>query len=583
MIDNYHLSVRLFKGPAPLRFLITCLSPILDRVLGISRLDQIYQRTKKASSCKKSFVESALNVLETKYEFDEELLELVPKEGPVIFAANHPFGAVDGLILSQLIAKVRPDVKILANSGLSLIPELKEYFIFTNPLRPNNPKNVRSLKVCMKHLKEGHALGLFPAGAVSCPQEGLAEKVSDREWNNLLVKFAKQHKATVIPVHFSGQNSPWFYRLGQMHERFRLLMLAREAGKTKGKVKVSLSKPISFATVQNYSDQQAKDYYQMRCYLAQKQTRAKVAGFDESSLEPLIEPVNRQLLKDELKALPADSHLVDYRHFSVYHARRSQAPNIVTEIGRLRERTYRDYKEGSGQAADNDGFDDTYIQLFIWDNENDEIIGAYRMGAVKELMKEGDKSQLYLSSLFNYPDEFLKKNDQGLETGRSFIVKEHQKKPYGLMLLWQGIANYVANNPDLTTLFGTVSLSTEYDPRSIALMHKVLVGTEYEVPPIDELESELPVEVENYIEKYSLDMKELSTLVKSIEEDGKDIPILVKQYLKLGGVFKSIAIDKGFANTPGAFVLVDLRKTPDKVLKMYMGDKVPAYREYHNN
>ena len=582
MIDNYHLTVRLFKGPAPVKFLVTCLSPILDRILGIHRLDDIYQRAKKASSCKKSFVENALETLETRYEFDEELLAQVPKEGPVIFAANHPFGAVDGLILSQLISKVRPDVKILANSGLSLIPELKDYFIFTNPLRPNNPKNVRSLKECMKHLKDGHALGLFPAGAVSCPQDGLHEKISDREWNNLLVKFAKQNKATVIPVHFSGQNSPWFYRLGQMHERFRLLMLAREAGKTKGKVKVSLSKPITYSTVQNYSDQQAKDYYQMRCYLAQEQVKSEAMAFDESQLEPLMEPVDSQILKDELASLPEDSHLVDYRHFSVYQARRSQAPNIVTEIGRLRERTYRDYKEGSGQAADNDDFDDTYIQLFIWDNDKDEIIGAYRMGAVKELMKENDKSELYLSSLFDYPDAFLKEHYQGLETGRSFIVREHQKKPYGLMLLWQGIANYVANNPDLTTLFGTVSLSTEYDPRSIALMHKVLVGKDYEVPPIDELETELPAEVESYIDKYSLDLKELSTLVKSIEADGKDIPILVKQYLKLGGVFKSIAIDKGFANTPGAFVLVDLRKTPDKVLKMYMGDRLPEYREYHS-
>jgi len=242
----------------------------------------------------------------------------------------------------------------------------------------------------------------------------------------------------------------------------------------------------------------------------------------------------------------------------------------------LREKTFREYDEGSGNSNDTDIYDDSYTHLFIWDNNKNEIIGAYRMGQTDRIPER------YLSQLFIFDELFLDKTTPALEMGRSFIVKEHQKSFYGLFLLWRGIGEFCVRNPHYRTLYGTVSLSNIYDRRSISLIDKNLTSEKSTVRIISPYKRTIHREVEKYLNDNILNFKELSLLVRSIEPDGKDIPILLKQYSKMGAKFLLNAVDKSFINTAGLLLTVYLPEAPTSSLKMYLDNGAQEYLEYKN-
>jgi len=359
-------------------------------------------------------------------------------------------------------------------------------------------------------------------------------------------------------------------------------MLTREMLKMKGKtVQLYLGNLLKPEQLKG-SSREITDYLRMQTYLQDPDyiyTR-KIEG-DNLDLPDLISAVPYKQIKDELIQLPKKQHLLDFKNYSVYYGYYKQLKSTVREITRLRELTFREMKEGSGADRDTDRFDETYTQLFIIDNDKEEIIGAYRMGQIDLLLKNNHIKDIYLSKMFNFEGDFYSKIKSGVEMGRSFLIKREQKSIYGFFLLWRGIGEFMVRNPKYRYLYGTVSLSNIYDPRSIALMHRVLVGEKNFVQPVTDIDIRLHPEVEEYLAKNKLNLKELDKLMKSIEPDDKGLPVLVRQYAKLGAQFISIGSDIEFRRTPGMLLIVDTGNASADKIKRYFAEGTESYLKYN--
>ncbi len=255
-----------------------------------------------------------------------------------------------------------------------------------------------------------------------------------------------------------------------------------------------------------------------------------------------------------------------------------QIPNLLQEIGRLREVTFRQVKEGTGKAIDLDRFDAHYLHLFLWNREAQEVVGAYRMGRTDRIMKELGSTGLYTATLFDFQGEFLEEINPALELGRSFIRLEYQKNYSALLLLWKGIGQFVAQNPHYQVLFGPVSISNEYNEFSQGLLATWLSMHNFLPELAQFIRPKNPFEVKKFrCQDLRLALtgtqavEELSALIADVDPNQKGVPILLKQYLKLGGKLLGFNRDPNFNNVLDGLILVDLLQTSHQVLQRYMG------------
>ena len=563
--------------------IIKFLGPLIDRLIGLNHLQSLYQNNHFSGLDKQVFSTKLLRVLGVNIVGGDNILANIPNSGRCIVVCNHPYGMIEGVIIANLLASKRADTKILANVGLQVFQELKDYFIFANPLKPKAPINNVAIKQCFKHLNNDGVLVLFPAGRVSFYQED-KKIISDGEWDRLTVQLMKRTHSPILPIFISGTNSKLFHRMGRIYYRFRLMMLAREMLKLdQHKIKLLTTKLIKAEQFSEFQDKKMiNDVMRLQCYLNDESYVIPwQADQQATAMTEVIAPSDKGVMQREIANLPIKQHLLDYRKFSVYYAYQQQAPQCIRDITRLREITFRDENEGSGQSCDTDKFDATYMHLFIYDNNENEIIGAYRIGLTDQLLKNGEQSALYLAQMFNFSNNFINQQQPCMEMGRSFIVKAHQQSFYGLLLLWKGIGAFVCKNPQYRTLYGTVSLSKLYDPRSITLINKTMVTDTDAVQPKIAFENSLHPELSVFLTKHQLSIEQLSMLIQSIEADGKDLPVLLKQYHKLGAVFHCLSIDGNFNTTPGLLLSVDLPSAPDKLLKLYLGQDKDEYLAYN--
>ncbi len=217
------------------------LARVIERVLGLSKLARYYESTpaltlNSEGNVSTDFLQHTLeSVGVTPHVVNDQKLASVPKEGAVIFVANHPLGGLEGVAMSQALQKVRPDLRVLTNLLLTKIPELSSIFIGVDVLSPNAKKeNAKGIRAACKHLSGGGALLIYPAGEVSAIDKS-DWKIKDKAWAPLVGKLALKYKAHVTPFYVEGKNSALFYGLGLIHERLRTLMLARELSNKRGK------------------------------------------------------------------------------------------------------------------------------------------------------------------------------------------------------------------------------------------------------------------------------------------------------------------------------------------------------------
>ena len=292
-----------------------------------------------------------------------------------------------------------------------------------------------------------------------------------------------------------------------------------------------------------------------------------------AAIHPAIDP---DLLSAEINALPKHALLTSGGGQEVWLADAEQIPSLLTEIGRLRELTFREVGEGTGRALDLDHYDQTYQHLFVWHPKRREVVGAYRIGRTRELLAEGGLDRLYTSTLFRYNRKLFDSMGPALEMGRSFIRTEYQRSFAGLLLLWKGIGKLTIRHPECATLFGPVSISANYSSASQQLIASFLKHNAYShdwsrwVHPRTPFR-ERPSRAIRHGVAGLRDLDDVSRFLAEIESDGKGIPVLLRQYLRLGGRLLGFNVDPDFSDVLDVLIMVDLRTTPLRTLARYMG------------
>ena len=561
----------------------------------------------------RNFFLKALDGMGAKYFVDEAELQKIPKEGPLIVVANHPTGGLDGVALGAILCSVRGDVKLLANNLLSFFEGIRPHLISVNPFggKDATRQNIGAIRESMKHLKDGGCLATFPSGTVShLHLKHLT--ITDPEWNKNIASIARKTGAAIVPIFFEGKNSMLFQLAGLISPKLRTALLIREMMRhaRKSVMRARIGTPITPRQISSFeTDEELIAWMRLSTYALphkkSKNSEQKPAPVFEQpaqnikklvrkilpnvgQYQELILPVSAEKMQAEIDALPQDSTLIAGDRIGVYAAYSWQMKWTMLEIGRLREKTFREVGEGTGKSVDTDEYDQYYMHIFLWDKQNKKIAGAYRVGHVDKIVKSMGVQGLYASTLFDMQPEIFEKMGSALEMGRSFIVSEYQKKSSTLAILWKGIGVYISRNPQYRTLYGPVSITTEYNSISKDLMVQFLSETKTSQEFSKFVKPKTPPKVKlSGLEKETIsrvgdDVEKISALIAEIELDNKGIPVLLKHYLRLNGELLAFNVDKSFGNCIDGLIMVDLTKTDPKLLKSYMGLKEAVeYRKYY--
>ncbi|MCS6926749.1 MAG: GNAT family N-acetyltransferase [Candidatus Binatia bacterium] len=309
-----------------------------------------------------------------------------------------------------------------------------------------------------------------------------------------------------------------------------------------------------------------------------------------NELEPVAPPQSPASLAAEIEQIPAEQLLVESGPYRCFLTPAAPVPHLLYEIGRLRELTFRAAGEGTGAAVDLDWFDCTYLHVVLWKRDTREVVGAYRLGQTDVLLPRFGQSGLYTSTLFTYEPELLHYLTPALELGRSFVRREYQKSYAALFLLWKGIAQFVVRHPRYNRLFGAVSLSKTYTPLSRQLLMAFLQLHKFQ-PDLARLVHAkhppflLPPTTWSR-GRYRLqgkDAADVAAWIAEIDAEQRGIPILLKQYLRLGGRVLGFNRDARFGDVIDGLMLVDLTQTDRTVLERYMGKQGAAsFLAYHH-
>ncbi len=573
--------------------------PLAEKFIPLEKVRDLYRRVRQYPE---GFgLQNLLAEMQVKLRVDATDTARIPSNGPVVVVANHPFGMLDGVVLAVLLTRIRPDVKVMTNFLLRDVPELAQHCIFVNPFASDRAGsmdvNRRAVREALAWLHGGGMLAIFPAGEVSHWQFPQAEVV-DPQWNDTAARLIRRTGAAALPVYFCGCNSVSFQLFGMIHPRLRTAFLLQEFLHQKGRtVEVRLGSEIPGDAVTSIpGDREAIDYLRWRTYLLARRGRhvtswpalmhSKIAATVQ---EPVASAEPPNLLSQELSQLGADRCLAESGDLAVYLAKADEVCHVLHELGRLREATFRVAGEGTGKSRDLDRFDRYYWHILLWHKGKQELVGAYRAGNSAEILAEHGVNGLYTSTLFRYDARVFEKLGPALELGRSFVRPEYQRQYAPLLLLWRGIARLLATHEKTPVLFGAVSISNHYSRASREMIYRFFEARMAE----DELAGLIgprrpfrPAKLRPWdcrAMRYALrDLEELSQPITDVETDGKGLPILLRQYAKIGGKLLAFNVDRKFSNVLDGLVVVDLRKTEATVLERYMGREAAAqFRQHH--
>lgn len=575
---------------------VAAMSGVLDHALLFDRIDRLVASVSPTAS-PQEFFDHVIESLNVTYAVREQDLSRIPTSGPVVVVSNHPFGLIDPIVLTTILLRIRPDTKTLTNRLLEKVPVLHEACIFVDPFgRADSLRsNIKPMKETLRTLANGGLVIVFPAGEVASAN-WRHWKVEEPPWNETVARIIRSSKATVVPVFFRGTNTALFHAAGFVHPRLRTALLPRELFTKRGhSIKLAIGNPIPWRKLAEFeSDGALIQHLRERTFLLRTRTvrtrRVSLVPRKPSAVqEPLADPARAEAVMAEIAALPPERKLVTLGDLEVYHAAAREIPAVLWEIGRLREVTFRQVGEGSGKALDLDEFDPQYRHLFLWNRAACELVGAYRMGPTDEILQRSGLRGLYTSTLFQMKPALIEKISPALELGRSFVRPEYQRSSAALALLWKGLAAYVVEHPQYRNLFGPVSISNDYHKVSHQLMvsflrrHSFLKEESRLVRARRAFRSRRGKGWTLRLSRLmTANLDNISDLVADVEMDGKGMPVLLRQYLNLGGKILGFNVDSEFSNVVDSLILVDLAQTERRVLDRYMGkDGAAKFLAFH--
>ena len=566
-------------------FIGTFVGWILLRLLRISKVNKIYKKHKDKKDL--PFLNAILNEFQIEFEIPEEDLKRIPKNGHFITVSNHPLGGIDGILLLKLLLEHRPDYKIIANFLLHRITPLKPYVMPVNPFE--NHKDLKSsllgLKSSLQHLKDGNPLGIFPAGEVSTYRDG--KLMVDKPWELGAVKLIKKAEVPVIPIYFHAKNSRLFYMLSKISDTFRTAKLPSELLSQKNRViKVRIGKPISVKDQQEFKD--ITSFYKF----IRKKTYMLANPFEKKpqkilSTQNLKIPIppkkitsqkNTQNFIKEVAYLRKNGNkLSESKNYEVFFAPANEIPNLLDEIGRLREITFRDIGEGTNKSIDIDKFDEYYHHLFLWDQKENALAGAYRMGLGKDIYKKYGIKGFYIQTLFRLEPELHGMMEKTIEMGRAFVIKEYQQKPMPLFLLWKGIVHITLRYPEYKYLMGGVSISNQFSDFSKSLMIEFMKSHYYDpyiaqyIQPKKEFKVKLKDADKDFVfDAAKADMQKFDKVIDEIEPGALRIPVLIKKYVKQNARLVAFNVDPKFNNAVDGLMYIKVSDIPESTVKPVM-------------
>jgi len=571
-------------GIHKLGFLGTFIGLVVLRVLRISKLNKIYNQNKHKKDL--DFLNAVLKDCQVEFEIPEEDLKRIPKEGAFITISNHPLGGIDGVLLLKLLTEKRADYKIIANFLLHKIAPLQPYVMPVNPFenRKDAKSSVPGIKAALRHIKSGHPLGVFPAGEVSTRKEGKLKV--DKPWEVGAVRFIKKANVPILPIYFHARNSRFFYFLSKISDTFRTAKLPSEILSQKNRViKVRIGKPITTKDQDAYSDLTAfSEFIRKKTYLMANPFYEKMKILSSEKIK-IKKPIKKIITQDSTSSFikevdflrTSEGRLLQSKNYEVFFAKAKEIPNLLQEIGRLREITFRAVGEGTNKAIDLDKYDAYYYHLFLWDREAKCLVGAYRMGLGKEIYKEHGIKGFYIQNLFRIESELHQMMENTIEMGRAFIIQEYQQKPMPLFLLWKGIVHVTLRYPAYKYLMGGVSISNQFSDFSKSLMIEFMKSHYYDpyvaqyIQPKKEYKVKLKDADKDFVfDATKADMQKFDKFIDEIEPGALRIPVLIKKYVKQNARLVAFNVDPKFNNAVDGLMYIKVSDIPESTVKPVM-------------
>lgn len=561
---------------------------VILKTLKITTLNKIYNRNKHLKDLE--FLNNLLDEFQINFEIPEEDLKRLPKTGPFITVSNHPLGGIDGILLLKIMLEQREDFKIIANFLLHRIEPLKPYVMPVNPFEDKKDikSSVAGFKNAILHIRNGHPLGVFPAGEVSTQKDG--NLLVDRPWEESAMKLIQKAKVPVVPIYFHAKNSPLFYRLSKISDILRTAKLPSELLTQKKRViKIRIGKSISVKDQEEHSSiQDFTQFIRKKTYMLSNAFEPKRKILDNLSNtlktqktpkpKNIVTPIDFDLIFEEVKALDkGDYRLLQSKNYEIFLAPAKKIPNILREIGRLREITFREIGEGTNEAIDLDVFDTYYHHMFLWDSDKKVIAGAYRMGLGAQIFEKYGIDGFYLQDLFRFEPELYKMMSQSLELGRAFIIKEYQQKPMPLFLLWRGIVHTTLRHPEHKYLIGGVSISNQFTNFSKSLMIEFMKSHYYDpyiaqyVHPKQEFKVVLKDADKDFVfDTTEGDLNKFDKIIDEIEPGGLRLPVLLKKYIKQNCKLIGFNVDPLFNNAVDGLIYIRITDLPESTVRPVM-------------
>ncbi|MEN1784069.1 MAG: lysophospholipid acyltransferase family protein [Bacteroidota bacterium] len=579
-------------------FLGTFVGWLLMKITRISNLNRFYNKHKDLEG--PQFCEAILAHYEIDFDLVEEELKRLPKDGPFITISNHPLGGIDGVLLLKLLLGQRADFRIIANFLLHRIAPLKPYIMPVNPFETHKDakSSVSGFKAALQHLRAGHPLGIFPAGEVSTYRDG--KLVVDRPWEEAALKLIRKAEVPVVPIYFHARNSRLFYRLSKINDVFRTAKLPSELTTQRRRpIKVRIGQPISVATQQQ--EQTLKDFTE----LLRKKTYLLANVFEKERLidkvptslkiprspKKIASAVRTEVLQGEIEKLREKGlRLLQSRNYEVFLAQEKDMPFVLKEIGRQREITFREVGEGTNNPIDLDDFDRYYHHLFLWDNQEQLIVGAYRMGLGAEIFKAHGIDGFYLQDLFRFEPELHGMMARSIEMGRAYIVKEYQQRPMPLFLLWKGIVHTTLRFPEHRFLIGGVSISNQFSNFSKSLMIEFMKSHYWDpyvaqyIRPKKEFKVQLKdADKEFVFDETKSDLNKFDRLIEEVEPGSLRLPVLIKKYIKQNARVVAFNVDPLFNNSVDGLMYIKIADLPESTVKPVMEEFQAELEKKHHS
>ncbi|MGI6370441.1 MAG: GNAT family N-acetyltransferase [Ignavibacteria bacterium] len=482
----------------------------------------------------------------------------IPAEGKVVCVSNHPLGALDGLAILHAISRIRRDVLIVANDLLQQVENLKELFlpynVISGVVQPDNIKKISEA------IKNDYAVIFFPAAVVS----RLTPKgIRDGKWSMGAMKLAMKHNAPILPIYIQARNSTSFYCTSIINKSISMLLLPNEIfNKTNKEIVLRIGNIIPPSSLAAIADARVRNKLLKKHVYKLNKRNFEVFKTEKT----IIHPVESRTIVKELSNAKLLATTQDNK--SIYSVTYTESPNVVKEIARLREITFRKVGEGTGKTSDFDRYDKHYNHIVLWDNKNLEIIGSYRIGFCRTILENQGISGLYNAEEFNFSEEFQEKLPQSLEMGRSFIQQKYWMSN-ALDYLWQGICAFKHEVKDIKYMFGAVSISNTYSEEAKAMI--VYYYTKWFGDQNNLVTSKNPYflskkQLEECANLFNTKDKHLDfrILKSTLRELGLSVPTMFRRYTELveedGVVFTGFNKDMNFSNCVDGFIILDINK-----------------------